>query len=150
MTARQDALRFTPTPATDVLYPRGSIVVCRDCGKPLYRLQQSIFYGEPVARSAWKYAPVTMKDLDELMDRSDLEPGQRAAIKAMSPEARHLHCNRIPTVKAGDFMDCPLCRKQFATGFIPESRDGASMFNDKGYRVTLAIIPPQGQGRRSS
>jgi hypothetical protein len=149
MTVARQA-HVNPTPAADVIYPRGSIVVCRECGKPLYRLQQSIFQGEPVGRSAWKYAPVTLRDLQELVDRSDLEPGQRAAIKAMSVEDQRLHCDRIPTHKAGDFMDCPSCRKPFAHGFIPRSRDGASMFADKGYVVSLAIIPPPGQARRVS
>ena len=142
-------LRFTPNVPVDVAYPQGSIVVCRECSKPIYRLQRSIYMGEPAGRTAWKYAPVTMADLQALIERRDLEPGQRAAIKAMSVEDRALHCQKIPTFKAGDFQDCPACGKQFSTGYIPE---GASkeQFGDKGFRIHLHTIPPPGQARRAS
>lgn len=125
------------------MYPRGSIVVCYHCGKPLYKLQQAIFYGEPLGRSAWKYAPVSMKDLQALADRSDLDPGQRAAIRAMSLEDQRTHCQQIPEMKAGDFLDCSSCQRSFA--FVQTNE--ASAFADKGYQVTLAVIPPKGQSR---
>lgn len=144
-----DALRFNPTPAADVVYPKGSIVVCYHCGKPLYRLQQSIYEGEPAARSAWKYAPVSVADLMTLLDRSDLEPGQRAAIKAMTPEDWQAHCQQIPEIKPGDFADCPACKGQFVYARTYGQDDGAKGFGDKGYVIQLAIIPPQGQSRRT-
>lgn len=145
MSAR--ALHLTPKPAVDVIYPKGSIVVCLDCGKPIYRLQQSIYYGEPVGKSAWKFVPVEMADLQALIDRNDLEPGQRAAVKAMSLADRVAHCQKIPTLKAGDFMDCPACKKQFSYGIAPDTADGAKQFADKGYQVELTVIPPAGQAR---
>jgi hypothetical protein len=141
-------LKFDPKPASEVIYQNGSLVVCRECGKPIYKLARSIFYGEPVGKSAWKYEPVTVADLVSLTVRADLEPGQRAAIRAMTPEDMRTHCERIPTLKAGDFMDCPACKKQFSFGSIPENHDGPSMFGDKGYVVTLAIIPPEGYARK--
>jgi hypothetical protein len=142
-------LRMTPNVPVEVAYPQGSIVVCRECSKPIYRLQRSIHVGEPAGRTAWKYAPVTVEDLNALIERRDLEPGQRAAIKAMSLEDRITHCQNIPTFKAGDFQDCPACKKQFSTGFIPQ---GASVeqFGDKGFQIYLHTIPPPGQSRRAS
>ncbi len=142
-------LRFTPNVPVDVAYPQGSIVVCRDCGKPIYRLQRSIYLGEPAGRTAWKYVPVTPADLQTLIDRTDLEPGQRAAIKAMSLEDRALHCGRIPTFKAGDYQDCPACGKQFSTGHIPTGASTAQ-FGDKAFQIYLNTIPPAGQSRRVS
>lgn len=144
------ALHLTPTPAADVAYPQGSIVLCRQCNRPIYRLQRSIYIGEPVGKSAWKYAPVSVRDIEGLMARGDLEPGQRAFLRAVPLADWQTHCSAIPTLKAGDFMDCPSCRQQFSYGVAPDSDDGASMFADRGYRVVLAIIPPPGQGRRAS
>ena len=143
-----DTLRLTSNIPVEVAYPQGSIVVCRECGKPIYRLQRSLYMGEPAGKSAWKYVPVTPADLQALADRSDLEPGQRAVIKAMSMADRVLHCSQIDTFKPGDFMDCPSCKKQFSTGFIPKG--STEQFGDKGFRIHLHTIPPPGQSRRAS
>jgi hypothetical protein len=141
-------LRFTPRVQADVAYPQDSIVVCRNCGKPLYRLQRSLYVGEPAAKSAWKYAPVSVADLRALMERSDLEPGQRAAIKAMSLDDQRTHCDRIQTLAPGSFTDCPACKESFVYGKIHDTSDGGAKFGDKGYTIALAIIPPQGQARK--
>lgn len=141
------ALHLAPRPIAEVVYPQGSIIVCRACGKPLYRLQQGIFAGEPAARSAWKYAPVSVSDLRILMDRQDLEPGQRALIKAMSIEDQRLHCDCIPTLKPGSFSDCPACGESFVFGKISDNPDGGARLGDKAFTIALAFIPPQGQAR---
>ncbi len=142
------ALHLSPIPAADVLYPQGSIVLCMRCGVPLYKLQRSIYVGEPVAKSAWKYAPVTPSDLLDVIGRSDIEPGTRAAVKAMGQREMATHCDGIPQMKPGDFMDCAVCKESFSVGQIHNEPDGPAKFGDKGYTVTLAIIPPQGQSRR--
>lgn len=142
------ALRFTPRSSiADVAYPKDAIIVCRnfDCGKPLYRLQASLYLGEPLARSAWKYAPVSVSDLMTLIQRDDLEPGQRAAIKAMGLDAMKLHCDSIQTLRPGSFSDCPSCKQSFVFGKIAEDRDGGARFGDKGYTIALAFIPPVGR-----
>src|SRR5690348_5096798 len=111
-----NALQLTKDSIAEVLYSKGSIVVCRGCGKPLYRLQASIYAGEGMATSAWKYAPVSVFDLTELMHRHDLEPGLRAAIRAMTIEDLRTHCDSIPTVKPGSFADCSCCKESFVFG----------------------------------
>lgn len=142
------ALRLSPSPASDVMYPKGTIVLCYHCAKPLYRLQASIYVGEPMARSAWKYAPVSLADVIDLMQRSDLEPGQRAAFKAVPLEDWRAHVDKIPEMRPGDFADCAACHKQFVFAQTSSSEDGRFEFADKGYVITLAVIPPQGQARR--
>jgi hypothetical protein len=144
----RSALHFAPRVPVEVAYPKDAIVVCRNCGKPLYRLQQSLYLGEPMARSAWKYVPVTPTDLKALTERSDLEPGQRAAILAMSAEDQRTHCERIPELKAGDFADCPACKESFVFGKVNDDADGGARFGDKSFTIALAVIPPQGQARR--
>lgn len=140
-------LRLTPTVAAEVLYPKGSLIVCHACGLPIYKLQASLYLGEPMGKSAWKYVPVQVPDLMDLITRTDLEPGVRAAIKALGLPEMVAHCERIPEVKAGDFADCPACRKSFVYAETRGRGDGASSFADKGYTVQLATIPPQGQAR---
>ena len=139
-------LRLTPNLPVDVAYPKDSIVVCRECGKPIYRLQRSIYLGEPAGKSAWKYVPVTPADLQALTERRDVDAGQRAAIKAMSPEDRIAHCDKIGTFKPGDYQDCPACGKQFSTGYIPTG--STEQFGDKGFRIHLHTIPPPGMARK--
>jgi len=142
------ALHFVPRMPVDVAYPKDSIIVCLNCGKPLYRLQQSLYVGEPLAKSAWKYAPIEVADIVALMDRSDLEPGQRAALKALSLDDWRLHCDKLTTLKPGDFSDCVSCQESFVFGKITRDDEGSSRFGDKGYVVKLATIPPQGQAKR--
>lgn len=140
-------LRLTPQVAAEVLYPKGSLVVCHACGLPIYKLQASLYLGEPMGKSAWKYVPVTVPDLIALTTRADLEPGVRAAIKALGLPEMIAHCDRIPELKAGDFADCPACKRQFVYAETRGRGDGASSFGDKGYTVQLATIPPQGHAR---
>ena len=141
-------LHLQPTPAADVIYPAGSIVVCWACGMPLYVLTKSLYYGESVGKSVWKYAPVQMRDMVALMDRSDLEPGQRAALRDKTLEDLALHCDKVQRPKAGDLMDCPACKASFAHGWAQENTEGQSRFADRGYQIGLAIIPPAGQARK--
>ena len=142
-------LAYTSTLAADVIYPQGSIVVCRACGKPIYRLERSLYATDRPGRAAWKFAPVTLRDLEDLLQRSDVEAGHRAIVGAMSLDDRRLHCDRIPRLKAGDFADCPACQQSFV--FAEAAGDDAtSRFASKGYVIVLATIPPPGYARRAS
>jgi hypothetical protein len=142
-----NTLKLSPEPASEVLYPKGSIVVCRECGKPIYRLQASIYWGEPVGKSAWKYVPVTVSEIMDLAARMDLDAGVRAAMKITSAEEWAAHCETIPTVKPGDFMDCPSCRKSFSVAATRPGDDAMASFSDRGYQVQLSVIPPFGKSR---
>lgn len=143
-----DALRISPKPSAQVLYEKGSIVVCWKCGKPIYKLQQSIYAGEPMGKSAWKYAPVQVVDIVDLMGRNDLDAGQRAILKAVPIEDWQTHCEHIDTIKPGDFADCPACKEQFVYAQTRPGPDGAEAFGDKGYLLKLATIPPVGMSKR--
>lgn len=140
-------MRLTPAVAAEVLYPKDTIVLCYACGIPLYRLQTSLFLGEPLARTCWKYAPVSVADIVELVSRSDIEPGVRARIKAIPANDLVAHCQRIPTLKPGDFMDCAACKQSFSYAETRPTTDGPSSFADRGYSVQLATIPPAGKAR---
>lgn len=138
-----DTLRFVPKIPVAELYPKGSIVVCHACGAPLYKLQAALYIDEPIAKSTWKYAPLTLNDLFELITRTDLEPGQRALIKSLEPD----YLERVVSLKPGDFADCAKCKKQFVYAETRGNGDGPSSFADKGYQIQLAIIPPFGKAR---
>jgi hypothetical protein len=146
--ALDDALRLSPVQSTDVVYPTGSIVVCYSCGKPLYTLQGNIYLGEKPSRSAWKYAPITVDTLRALMDRTDLDAGLRASIKLMSVDEQRMHCEKVPSLKAGDWLDCPACQKPFVFVRTSQNADGAAEFIDRAYVIQLATIPPVGKARR--
>lgn len=145
------ALSFARGSIADVLYPAGAIVVCRNCGKPLYRLTRSIYLGENAGSKASreKYAPVTMADLQTLIERNDLDPGQRAVIKAMSLDDRRLHCDKVQPIGAGMSDACPACSESFVMARAAETDEGRARFNAREYVISLAIIPPQGGARRA-
>lgn len=147
---KASALRLTKGGSiADVLYPKDSIVVCRNCGKPLYRLQATIYYGESAGNaSCRKYAPVTPMDLDDLLQRRDVEAGHRAIIGAMSLEDRRTHCEQIPTLRDGTMADCPSCLQPFVFGRVKNDGDGGAKFNDRAFVIALATIPPVGFARK--
>lgn len=142
-----EALQTSPVQSTDVAYPAGSIVVCYACGKPLYRLQGNIYVGEKPSRSAWKYAPVRVEDLQALIARTDLDPGIRASIKFLSVDEQKTHCDKVQSLKPGDMLDCPSCTKSFVFARTSSNADGASEFTDRAYVIQLATIPPVGKAR---
>lgn len=144
------ALRFSPNPQEDELYPKGSIVVCYACGKPLYKLQAAIFVTDKPSRTAWKYAPVSLADLQTIIARTDLDPGLRAAIKFMTPDEQRAHVEKIPTLKAGDALTCSACGGSFVFGRTSETQDGRAEFTDRAFVIQLATIPPVGKARRLS
>ncbi len=146
--ALEDALRLSPVPSVDVAYPAGSIVVCYACGKPLYVLEGNIYAGEKPSRSAWKYAPIKMEHLQHLMQRTDLDAGLRAAIKFLSVEDQRTHCESIPSLKAGDTLDCASCKQPFVFARTSQNSDGPAEFTDRAYVIQLATIPPVGKARR--
>ena len=147
---RAHALHVGRGSIAEVLYPKDSIVVCRACGKPLYRLEASIFVGENAgaASSRAKFRPVSPADLRAIVDRDDLEAGVRAAIKAMSREDRFLHCCKIQPIPAGGTDACPACGQSFVFGSAADTAEGASRFGDRAYVIHLATIPPPGLARR--
>jgi hypothetical protein len=136
-------LRFVPKIPVAELYPKGAIVVCHACGVPLYKLQAALYVDEPIAKSTWKYAPVSIDDVFALLARTDLEPGQRAMLKTIDLS----YLERIVSLKAGDFADCVACKKQFVYATTRGEGDGAASFADKGYQIQLAVIPPFGKAR---
>lgn len=140
------ALVVTKGSIAEVLYAKDSIVVCQACGVPLYRLTGSIYAGDKVGDSLAKYAPVTVADLQALTQRFDLEPGQRAAVKAMSLDAQRQHCQRIAVPEKDTIgANCPACQKPFAYEYIADDTGGASMFGDRAGHICLAVIPPFGR-----
>ncbi len=145
-----DALFLRPRPATEVLYDKGSVVVCYACGVPLFRLQQSLYAGEPAAKSSWKYAPVEVKDIQALMFRSDLDAGQIAALRAKSLAEWQEHCERIERPRPGLMADCPACRGSYVYAQTRTAEDGAASLADRGYLWKLATIPPEGYAKRAT
>jgi hypothetical protein len=146
--ALTEALETSPVQSSDVAYPSGSIVVCYACGKPLYRLQANIYVGEKPSRSAWKYAPISVEDLRTLIARTDIDAGLRASIKFLSADDQRTHCDSIPILKAGSFLDCASCKQPFVFGRTSSTEDGAKEFTDRAFVLQFATIPPVGKARR--
>lgn len=124
-----------------VVYPRGSIVLCASCGKPLYRLERGIGAGDKAGRAVSAFAPVRSVDLDFLLARPDVEPGLRAAIKALDgAHGRADFLHKIPSLRSGDPALCPICGRAFVFGQTAEKSDTI----DRAYVLRLLTVPPKG------
>lgn len=143
-------LRLSPRPIAEVLYPVGSIVVCFQCGAPRYRLQRSIYDNEPVERTLWRYAPINVADIIALMERTDLDAGQIAALKSKTLQEWATYCEQIPEVKPDSHADCHACKGQWAYGWIAGEGSAAGdniRMGDRAFKIQLAVIPPFGRSR---
>ncbi len=63
-------------------YPKGSIVVCGDCWRPVYALERGLAPGDKAGRSASAFRPLTVSDIVQLSDRPDLDSGWQGLLLA--------------------------------------------------------------------
>lgn len=135
--------------AGEVVYPKGSIVVCVACGAPLYKLIASIWLSEGAGKSRWKFVPVTVEDLAAIVARVDLDAGLRANVKFKfaTTDAQRQHCASIvplADVPQGSFApNCPSCQKPYAYSRSVETAE----INDRAGVIELNTIPPVGHAR---
>lgn len=117
-------------------YPRGSVVICQGCLKPLYVLIRGIGVGERAGRSVSAYRPVNEGDLQRLVD--SVEPGVSALVKTWTAEERRQHCQSIPELRSGSPALCPCCQHSFVR---VRAVDAAEVL-DRGYTFELVTIHP--------
>lgn len=119
-------------------YPKGSIVICGDCWKPVYVLERGISLGDRGGRAASAFRPLTWADCQTLFTRPDLDPAWRGLFAAFcaSPAAQAmLHA---PRPRAGQDATCPLCGGSYLKGRTVELADTL----DRAYVLEMATIPP--------
>lgn len=124
-----------------VRYPKGSIIVCTSCAKPIYKLERGIAAGEKAGRAASAFKPVSVYDLMDLQWRSQggTEPGLVAAMREWTGEQMKAHADRLTAPKAGDPMLCPACGEVFVQSRSSESSDT----KDRAYVLELLTVPPR-------
>lgn len=121
-------------------HPKGSIVLCAACWKPLYKLEHGISFGEKVRADT--YRPLTASDYASLSDRAAhdhaLNAGMAALWRSWSEDQRKAMASRIHTPHPGDTPLCPLCGKSWMFFWADE----ASEVLDRAYVCDLLTIPP--------
>lgn len=134
----REALRESLATGRPTYIPRGSIVICNVCGKPIYRVEVGIDAGERAGRAIRKFVPVTARDLATLIERPDVHAGTRAWLKAQSWAALMHYAEQIPRPLAGEVPICPKCGHcwcEYRTAEIGDTNDRAVVFEPH-------IIPP--------
>lgn len=139
----QDSIAASPA-GNHELYAKGSIVICVSCAAPLYRLERGIYIGERAGRSADAYRPVRVQDLVELRAREDIDAGVRTVLLAQSPAQLAAHCDRIPELRTGMPLACPICTRAFVAMRSSGNPAEASETIDRGYVIELVTIGPPG------
>lgn len=119
-------------------YPKGSIIVCVSCGKPIYRLERGIGIGEGLGRARDAFVPVTPADIDYIVSRSDLDPGVRAHVREIQDVRQY--CDAIARPTAGTPATCPKCDQVFIQTRTGEQSDTI----DRGFVWEPTYIPPVG------
>lgn len=121
-------------------YPAGSIVLCNNCAKPIYKLDRPIGLGQKAGRGASAFKPIAMADLVELEQRPEVDAGVRATIAGWNGDQRRAHLASLHEPKSGDPMLCPCCKHGFTQVLSTE----AAETHDRGYVIELVTIPPRG------
>lgn len=125
-----------PTTDSGEGYPKGSIVLCQSCLKPLYVLERGIGPGSKAGRSVDAFRPFEMLDFSVLAHSMDA--GVSAQARAWTTSERAEHCRKITRPKAGDPMLCPACGHSYTRVVADE----AAEVIDRAYVVELVTIPP--------
>jgi hypothetical protein len=120
-------------------YPKGSIVLCNACALPIFKLDYGISLGDKAGKAASAFKPLSVADLETLENRTDIDAGVRAVVKAMSPEQRARHINGLRDVRSGDPMICPCCAGTFVQVLSVEKSEAL----DNAYTIELLTIPPE-------
>ena len=125
-------------------YPRGSVVLCNACARPIFKLDRSICVGDKVGQSASAYKPLDAVDLAALQERIDVDAGVRSTLRAQTPAERAAHLAGLEgqELRTGEPMMCPLCKASFVQVLAVTKHEVL----DKAYTVELLIIPPPGWG----
>lgn len=123
-------------------YPKGSVVLCNACARPIFKLDRSLHVGDKVGSTASAYKPLDVIDLAVLAERQDIDEGVRSVLRAQTPEERAAHVAELREMRSGDPMICPLCACTFVQVISVERHEVL----DKAYTIELLIIPPQGWG----
>lgn len=121
-------------------YPKGSIVLCQSCAKPVFKLDTAICLGDKAGQMASAFKPLSLLDLADLGGRVDIDAGVRALVKAMTPEQRKAHIDSLREMRSGDPMLCPVCRDCFVQVVSVDKTEAL----DRAYTVELVTIPPSG------
>lgn len=125
-------------------YVKGSIVLCVNCYKPIYRLERGIAVGERVKPDA--YRPLTAAQLGELADRAErgdvmISPILRGLWKAWTPQERAQLAETIATTQSGMLAQCPFCQLNWVRARIAHGADGE--LHDRAFVWELMTIPPE-------
>lgn len=124
-------------------YPRGSVVLCNACARPIFKLDRSICVGDRVGQAASAFKPLDAVDIAALAERTDIDAGVRSTLQAQSREERAAHVASLREVKTGDPMMCPLCGGTWPQVISVERHEVL----DKAYTLELLVIPPTGWGK---
>jgi hypothetical protein len=121
-------------------YPKGSIVVCHSCARPIYRLDAGIAVGDRFGQASESFKPVSLTDLEALQARQDIDAGLRGTLASWTPEQRVAHVQALREVRTGDPMVCPVCRGVFVQVLATEPHEVL----DRAYTIEMLTIPPAG------
>jgi len=122
-------------------YPKGSLVLCNACSKPVFRLDVSVSLGEKAGQAARAFKPCSVQDLLTLANREDVDAGILALVRSMTLEQMQAHVASLREMKSGDPMICPACGDCFVQ-VVSVDREEAL---DRSYTVEILTIPPQGR-----
>ncbi len=119
-------------------YPKGSIIVCGSCWKPIYALERGLAPGEKCGRGASAFRPLTQADMADLVTRPDLDVSWRGLLSAymLTEDAAAVFGAKRPN--AGDAAVCPVCDGQF----LKARADTVAEVHDRANVMEMLWIAP--------
>jgi hypothetical protein len=124
--------------STQAGFSAGTIMVCVSCGRPIYRFERWASVGAGLKSVREAVAPVAPRDIYELRERHDIDPGTRAQAWEIADVREY--CDTIARPKSSDPGACPKCHLAIAQFRSAERSDTV----DRAYVWELSTIPPKG------
>lgn len=120
--------------------PKGSIILCQECGHPVYALERGLGPWDKAGRGVSAFRPLRMADLEALLvERPDLPLVWQLGLAKWVAEGKHQRVLDASRPKAGEEAICPWCGGCWVQ-FQPRESHHSEM--DRGYTILLRDVPP--------
>jgi hypothetical protein len=121
-------------------YRAGSIVLCNNCSKPIFKLDRAVCLGDKAGKMASAFKPLSAADIRALADRDDIDAGISGMLRHWTPEDIQAHLDKLHEMRSGDPMLCPACDDCFVQVLSVDRHEVL----DKAYTIEMLVIAPAG------
>ncbi len=120
-------------------FPRGTVIVCPECYRPIYALERGIGPHDRAGRAASAFRPITQRDITEVCRvRPDVPVGWQVEVQKWRGTEQAKRVLQAARPVAGGDASCPNCGEMWVR-IVEREKNSAG---EKAYELQLLDIAP--------